>query len=137
MTNYAGIWVDQRKATVATLQQDEEHLICVESDVEKHVPLAGGSPSRKTPYGPQEVAVDGRLDDRRKSQLRKYYQGIIRLVQDVSKVMIMGPGQAKIELKKEFEKTKNLGAKIIQVETVDKMTERQIVARVKHYFLEE
>lgn len=81
--------------------------------------------------------MDGRLDDRRKSQLRKYYQGIIRLVQDVSKVMIMGPGQAKIELKKEFEKTKNLGAKIIQVETVDKMTERQIVARVKHYFLEE
>lgn len=137
MTHYAGIWVDQRKAFVVTLKQDKEHLLRVDSEVEKHVRLSGGSRSRKTPYGPQEVAVDGKLDERRKQQLRKYYQEIIRLVQDVPKVMIMGPGHAKIELKKEFDKAKNLGAKVVKVETVDKMTEKQIVARVKHCFLEE
>ena len=47
--------------------------------------------------------------------------------------MIFGPGEAKGELKKRFEKEKP-GAHIVMVETTDKMTEGQIVAHVRHHF---
>mgnify|MGYP002477277600 CR=1 FL=1 len=49
--------------------------------------------------------------------------------------MIIGPGEAKIELKKEMEKSKELSRKISKVEPADKLTERQLAARVKDYFL--
>jgi hypothetical protein len=46
----------------------------------------------------------------------------------------LGPGEAKTELKKEMEKSRELAAKKITVEPADKMTERQIAARVRQFF---
>jgi hypothetical protein len=48
--------------------------------------------------------------------------------------MIMGPGEAKIELKKEMEKSNTLIPKLAGVYTSDKMTANQISAEVKSYF---
>jgi len=47
--------------------------------------------------------------------------------------LIFGPGEAKGELKKRFEK-ECPGAHIVTMETTDKMTEPQIVAHVRHHF---
>jgi hypothetical protein len=49
--------------------------------------------------------------------------------------LIFGPGEAKGELKKRLE-SKGLGGRIVGVETTDKMTERQIAAKVRAYFQE-
>jgi hypothetical protein len=46
--------------------------------------------------------------------------------------LIIGPGEAKGELKTRLEHG-GLGARIVGVETVDKMTDRQIAARVREY----
>jgi hypothetical protein len=48
--------------------------------------------------------------------------------------LIFGPGEAKTELKKEMEKSRELAAKKITLEAADKMTERQIAARVRQFF---
>ena len=48
-------------------------------------------------------------------------------------ILIFGPGEAKGELKKRFEK-ECPGAHIVTMETTDKMTEPQIVAHVRHHF---
>ena len=42
--------------------------------------------------------------------------------------------EAKIELKKEIEKTKPLANKLKQIESADKMTAKQIAAKVRTYF---
>ena len=85
MKKYAGIWLDHRKAFLVylitgrnTFDEEPESVERIESDVERKVRLSGGSRSRKTPYGPQEIAVDGKLEDRIKRQLKQYYQGIIK-----------------------------------------------------------
>jgi hypothetical protein len=49
-------------------------------------------------------------------------------------MLIFGPGEAKGELKKRLE-SNNLGGRIVGIETVDKMTDRQIAAKVRQYFL--
>ena len=48
-------------------------------------------------------------------------------------ILIFGPGEAKGELKKRLEGDK-LGGRIVSIETVDKMTDRQIAAKVRQHF---
>ena len=134
--NYAGLWIDHRKAVVVSITDEGETLEKIESDIERKVRLSGGSRTAKTPYGPQQVSVDGKQEERIKRQLREYYQVIIRRIKDANKILIFGPGEAKTELKKEIEKSRELVLKKITVEAADKMTERQIAAKVRQFFSE-
>lgn len=141
MKKFAGIWLDHRQAIVVSLMTDQdlfyeeqESVERIESDIERKVRLSGGSRSRKTPYGPQEITVDGKMEDRIKRQLKHYYQSIIQRIEDTDRLYIFGPGEAKIELRKEIEKKKAFASKKLQVETADKMTEKQITARVREFF---
>lgn len=137
-----GIWVDSKKAFIVSVARDEldvhnkpkTRLMRIDSDVESHLRLSGGSRNRKIPYGPQEIAVDGKIDARRRRQLRKYFQEIIRHVEDAEKILIFGPGRAKLELEKEFRKHRKFASRVLPVETTDKMTEGQITAKVKAFF---
>ena len=134
MQKYAGIWVDHEKAFVVTIIDGKETISFMTSGVEGRVRLSGGSRSR-TPYGPQEVASEKKIDERRKHGLRRYYQEIIGAIDDAEKILIFGPGEAKIELEKEIGKSKALTAKIVGVEPADKMTEKQIAAKVRKFFI--
>ena len=96
MNKYVGIWIDQRKAYIVMLNKhifefekvEKETFRTIESGVEKHVRLSGGSRTGKTPYGPQDIAVDSKLNDRRKHQLQDYYQMIIEHIQEAKKILI-------------------------------------------------
>jgi hypothetical protein len=141
MKKYAGIWLDHRKAILVylitgrnTFDQEPESVERLESNLERKVRLSGGSRSRKTPYGPQEIAVEGKLEDRIKRQLKQYYQSIIEKIEDADRIYIFGPGEAKVELKKEIEKLKGFAGKIEKVESADKMSHRQIAAKVRTFF---
>jgi hypothetical protein len=141
MKKYVGIWLDHREAFVVYLLNNQplttgnqEMVERIESDIERRVRVSGGSRSRKTPYGPQDIAVDGKQESRVKRQLNSYYQQIIKRISDADRILIFGPGEAKHELKKSIEKTKQLAAKINKVESADKMTIRQITAKSKKFF---
>ena len=143
MDKYVGVWLDHRKAYIVSLKKSaheteiqlDEAIITIESGVEKHVRLSGGARSAKTPYGPQDVAVESKMEDRRKHQLHEYYQQIIWHIQNARKILILGPGEAKGELSKEIKKSKALAAKLVAVETADKMTENQLAAKVRTFFV--
>ena len=132
--NDAGLWIDRRNAVIVSITDEGEAIERVKSNVERKVRLSGGSRTAKTPYGPQQVAVDGKQEDRIKRQLREYYQEIIRRIQDANQILILGPGEAKIEIKKEIQKSRELALRKISVEPADKMTEKQIAAKVRQFF---
>ena len=132
--NYAGLWLDHRQSVVVSITDEGEAVERIQSDIERKVRLSGGSRTGKTPYGPQQVSVDGKQEERIKRQLRQYYQEIIQRIQDANKILIFGPGEAKIELKKELQKYREFTLKKITVEPSDKMTERQIAAKVRQFF---
>jgi hypothetical protein len=58
-----------------------------------------------------------------------------RCIRDAESILIFGHGEAKGELKKRLERNK-LGGRIVGVETMDKMTNNQIAAKVRQYFQE-
>jgi hypothetical protein len=133
MPEYVGIWIDHEKAFIVTIVDGQESIDIIKSDIEGRVRLSGGSRSR-TIYGPQDVASEKKIEERRKYQLRRYYEKVISEVGDARKVLLFGPGEAKISLEKEMKKSKNLSAKIVGVEPADKMTEKQIAAKTRKFF---
>lgn len=130
-----GIWVDHEKAFIVAIRADTETLTRIDSNVEGHVRLAGGSRSA-TIYGPRDVASEQKIDRRREHHLREYYQKIVEAIDNAREILIFGPGEAKRELEKEIRKSKELSVKIV-IETADKMTERQIAAKVRKCFIPE
>jgi len=141
MKKYVGIWLDHREAFVVSLTReqpgfsvDQEMIERIESNIESRTRLSGGSRSRRTPYGPQDISVDSKQEDRFKLQRRKYFEEVLLRLSDADKILIFGPGEAKIELKKEIEKSKGLAGKIKKIESADKMTSKQITAKVKTFF---
>jgi hypothetical protein len=77
-------------------------------------------------------------DSRQKTltgHLNIYYDAVIAAVRNAGSILLFGPGDAKDELKKRLKKN-NLAGRIVGMETVDKMTDRQIAAKVRKYFQE-
>jgi len=116
-----GLWIDHRKAVVVLVSNEGEKITEITSDMEKHVRFSESA----SMAGSSEDVRDRQFGNR----LNSYYDAVIAVIRDGDSIQIYGPGEAKGELKKRLE-SKGLGGRIVGVETVDKMTDRQIAARV-------
>jgi hypothetical protein len=132
MTSKAGVWIDHRRAVIVRVGPTGEHIDHIVSNVEKHAERAGDSPMKGS-YESRQVPPDDRRQMALTGELNTYYDNVIAAVRDAEALLILGPGEAKGEFKKQLEKNK-LGGRVAAVEAVDKMTDRQIAARVRAYF---
>lgn len=128
----AGVWIDHRRAVVVVVTPAAAHTVVITSKVEKHPERSGDSPL-KGPYEAAQVQPDNRRQRALTGALNIYYDTVIAALGNVDSQVIFGPGEAKTELRKRLVK-KGLGGRIAAVDTVDKLTNRQIVARVRAYF---
>jgi hypothetical protein len=127
----AGLWVDHREALIVVLSKNGEETKRIQSNVQKQLRRTGEPSVGRFEY--PEVPADDSRQRAYSGYLARYYDEIVAYVRDAGAVLIFGPGEAKGELKKRFEKEKT-GAHIVTMETTDKMTEPQIVAHVRHHF---
>jgi stalled ribosome rescue protein Dom34 len=134
MKEKVGLWIDHRKAVIVKIEDEGEKIKLIKSNIEKQVRPSGGSRSR-TVYGPQDVSAEDTREKRFMGHLEKYYDEVVSSLRDAESILIFGPGEAKGELKKHIEKHKELSGHIAGVETADKMTEAQILAKVRQFFL--
>lgn len=128
MNSNAGLWIDHKEAIIvfaATDAAGAEEIKRMESGMEKHVRYSG------------HAASDGSGEDQRDRQyathLDQYYDKVIAQLHDAKSVLIFGPGEAKGEFKKRME-TKGFSERVAGVETTDKMTDNQIVAKVREFY---
>ena len=87
----------------------------------------------KGPVVAQEVPRDDSREREYQGGLARYYHAIISHICRADAILIFGPDKAKGELKKQIEKAKGI-PRMLMLETGDKMTEPQIVARVRQHF---
>ncbi len=132
MRTKVGLWIDHKKAVVVAVTDKEEEIGLIISKVEKQLRRAGDSPL-KGPYEPQQVPADDSRQRMFTGHLNIYYDAVVASIREAESILIFGPGEAKNELKARLEGS-NLGERIVGVETVDKMTDRQIAAKVRRYF---
>ena len=132
MRTKVGLWMDHRKAVIVAVTDKGEETKLIISKVEKQLRRSGDSPL-KGPYEALQVPADDNRKARLTGTLNIYYDAVIACIRDAESILIFGPGEAKGELKKRIEKDK-LSGRIVGIETVDKMTDRQITAKVRQYF---
>jgi len=132
MRTKVGLWIDHRKATIVTVTDKGEEIGLIISRVEKQSRRSGDSPL-KGPYEPHQVKAEDILQRVFTVHLNIYYDAVIASIRDAESILIFGPGEAKGQLKERLEKH-GLGERITGIETADKMTDRQIAAKVRRYF---
>jgi stalled ribosome rescue protein Dom34 len=134
MKTTVGLWIDHRKAIIVAVTDKGEETKLIISKVEKQPGRFAGVRST-TPYESQQVRADDSRQRKLTGHLNLYYDAVIACIRDAESILIFGPGEAKGELQKQIKKT-NLGVRIVGIETVDKMTDRQIESKVRQYFRE-
>lgn len=127
----AGVWIDHREAIIVVLTEAGEETKHIPSKLEKQL-RRSGEPDQG-PFESQEVPADDSREREYMGHLARYYDEIILHLRDAGRIVIFGPGEAKGGLRKRFEKPPGV-ARSIEVETVDKMTEPELVAMVRHHF---
>lgn len=130
----AGIWLDFKNAYIISLADhpDQQNVITIESDVEDFHPKGGSG--RSTPYGPQDAISEQRYLERKKQQLKKYFQKITKHLNSVDQFFIFGPADAKIDLSKDIGNNNVLKEKLESTEKADIMTENQMKEWVRNHY---
>ena len=125
MKSKIGLWIDHRKAVIVIVTDEGEEIKQITSNMEKHVRFAG------------DAAEGGAGEDVRDRQfgnhLNKFYDTVMTYLREAETIQIFGPGEAKVELETRLEK-EGLKGRIVEIGTMDKMTDRQIAAKVRQHF---
>lgn len=132
MAKEIGLWIDRTKAVIVSIYRRRVEIKQVESGLGKRIRYSG-APRSGTPYSAQYHQADDQLDKKYTQQVNKYYSQVLLHLRRAGDVLIFGPGEAKGELQKRIARAK-LSVRIVGIETADKMTRRQIAAKVRRYF---
>jgi hypothetical protein len=122
----AGLWIDHRKAVIVMVSEEGEETREIDSNMEGNVHAPGGSRS-------EESSTEDIRDRQHGNQLDRYYEEVVAVVRNADTIQIFGPGEAKGELRKHLEHAGIKGL-VLEMETEDKMTDRQIAAKVRGHF---
>ena len=124
MNHNAGIWIDHKRAIIVSVAAGRVTSETVESDVEAHPRYAGQ----------QDGGGEKKYEERYGQRLDRYYDEVISRLGQPDGLLILGPGEAKLELKERLGRSKAPSERTVDVETADKLTDPQIVAKMKEHF---
>ncbi len=134
MNTKVGLWIDHRKARIVLLTDKSEEIREIISEAEKQPRRSGDSPL-KGKYESLQVPADDNGQRILTENLNTYYDAVIASIRDAESILIFGPSSAKHELKERLAEN-NLADRVIDIETFDKMTDRQIAAKVRERFMD-
>lgn len=124
MDHIAGIWVDHKKAVIVSVSAGGVNVKTLESEVGPHTHYAGS----------QEGGGEKKYEERHNQRLDEYYDEVIGLLGHPEALLIFGPGEAKLQLRERISRVTALATCRVEIEAADKLTDPQIVAKVKAHF---
>jgi hypothetical protein len=133
MKTHTGLWIDHRRAVIVLPSEENPRVIL--SNAERHGGRIDGEQSTES-FESLLVPADDVQDRKFAKSLKTYYDEIIACVHDAKSLLIFGPGEAKGEFKKRLEHEKP-SSRTVSMVTSDKMTDRQITAKVHDHFKSE
>ena len=124
MSNKVGIWIDHKKAVIVSAAADGVTAKTLESEVGSHARYSG----------PHDGGGEKKYEGRYGEHLDRYYDEVISQLGQPEALLIFGPGEAKLQLKDRLSRSKALSERIVGIETTDKLTDPQIIAKVKEHY---
>ena len=133
MKNQTGIWLDKEKAIIINLSEGKHTIKYIESNItiRERIPGEGKKFGR---FGSQFLSLENKKKNLIKKQTAKYLKKIVLEIKNSDEIVLFGPAEMKINLKKVILENHKLSSKLIAVKTTDSMTENQLVAWVKKYY---
>jgi hypothetical protein len=130
MNRQIGLWIDHKQAYLIWYEGSRVDII--PSNITPPDHYSGGTQlgGKLTQKGDSEL----HHNDRYRVQLNRFYKQVISALKDAASIFIMGPGKAKIEFESMLKKHKAMKDRLVKVETADKMTKNQMIARVKKFY---
>lgn len=126
--NKVGLWIDYRKTIIVSVMEKWEEIKKVVLVSERY-PQYSISSTLKDSYSPLQIPANYIPQRIFQERVNIYYDEVIASICDANSILIFGSNTAKYELKYRLEMNK-LGDRIVGIETVDRMTERQISAKI-------
>src|SRR4051794_25449624 len=105
MTINAGVWIDHHKAVILLITDGRENMRQIEADDNKRSHTAAGARAKHA-YTRNDFVAEDKLERKAENHLNKYYDEVIACLQNADSIWILGPGEAKGELKKRIESKK-------------------------------
>ena len=133
MNDKVGIWIDHKKAVIVSASADRVTAKTLESEVGPHARYSGRA-GYPTPDGPQDGRGEKKYEERYGQHLDRYYDEVINQLGLPEALLIFGPGEAKLQLKERLSHSKAPSQPTVEIETTDKLTDPQIIAKVKEYY---
>lgn len=131
-----GIWIDTSKAILVTLHEGKENITEVDSVIENSIYHNHGG-NKGSFMGRQHVNDERKFEERRKHQTDDFLGEVLQQMKDSDELYVFGPASMKTELSKMINGNKtNPNLKLKAVETADKMSLNEIVAKVKKFYLQ-
>ncbi len=128
MERKIGIWLDRTNAIIVRIGEKSCETSIVNSAIESARHPRCGTEGHCT------IIPEKKLKQRKLEITKKYYQTIIKSIDDASELFVLGPGMAKNELIYEIKNMKNFKPKIIGVASADKMSIRQLQSEMRAAF---
>lgn len=131
MADNVGVWIDHRHAVIVRASANGVSSATLESHIGSHnrYSARAGAPSQE---GLHEEGGEKKYEQRYGQELNRYYDEVIDQLGQPEAVLILGPGEAKLQLKERMSRDRFRAP--VGIETTDKLTEAQIVAKVKEHY---
>ena len=135
MKRQTGIWIDTSKAIIVTLEGGKDEKISeIDSDVENNV-YHDKEGNKGTFSGGHHGNSESKFENRKKEQLDFFIKEVLSYIKGADELFVFGPAETKIRLEQKIQDEKLFANKLKAVETADKMTLNEIVAKVKKFYV--
>ncbi|TDD78095.1 hypothetical protein [Flavobacterium caseinilyticum] len=135
MKRQTGIWIDTSKAIIVTLEGGKEEKISeIDSAIENSV-YHDKEGNKGTFSGGHHGNSESKFENRKKEQIDFFIKEVLAYVKGADELFVFGPAETKIRLEKKIQDEKLFVNKLKAVETADKMTVNEIVAKVKKFYV--
>jgi len=122
-----GVWIDHTQAIFVRLAggNAEPEVSSLRSEAQ-----VGGRGGAAAP-GESKEQADSRQAKRRRQQLRDFYARVIEAVASAPRIVVLGPGTAKLELRQQIEESPEVARRLEQVRPCERVAQRQLIERVR------
>ena len=124
MSHNVGVWIDHKKAIIVSIAAGEVTTRTLTSDIGAHPHYSGS----------QEGGGEKKYEQRYNQDLDRYYDDVIGQIGKPDALLLFGPGEAKLQLKDRLRRSNVSFESIVAVETTEKLTDPQSVAKVKEHY---
>ena len=124
MSHVGGVWIDHKKAVIVSIAAGNVTTRTLESEVGPHPHYAGS----------QESGGEKKYEERHNLHLDRFYDEVISQIGQPDFLLLFGPGEAKLQLKDRLGHSPASSERVVAVESADKLTDPQIVAKVKEHY---